>query len=397
MLHLSALAARRLVFGLDPARRGIFRLTLLAFVAHALFVLGLAALAAGGAVPAAALTRVSIFEAAVVGAFYGAIRLRLDLRLGSPGLPVAHVLAALASLGILYATAPGLREGICMLAPLTVMLGTFVASPAQCRLLGGLAPAVFVLAVLLTPRDLATAPATAGALSLHLAFTAVLMPVTAAIAGFFGRLRLQATRHNAELSAALERIKQLATTDELTGLPNRRHIGEVLDVAMADCTRRGAPLSVCLIDIDHFKRVNDTHGHAGGDEVLRRVTQLAQKALRQGDRLGRWGGEEFLLVLPATPLATAIDVVARVRERIASAEAWAERPELQVTFSAGVGERLPDEVAERLVDRVDRALYDAKEGGRDRTAAAGHPPGDGAGVSARTPRCSRRAPSVETC
>ena len=163
------------------------------------------------------------------------------------------------------------------------------------------------------------------------------------------------------------RLRVLALTDELTGLPNRRNILAFLDEQVRAARRSGQPLSVVSFDIDHFKRINDTHGHDGGDRALKRVAALAGQSLRGSDRLGRVGGEEFLLVLPGTGAATAAEIAERSRRAIETGDFDAVAPGARVTISLGVSAwgDAKDEI-DALMKRTDEALYRAKASGRNR-------------------------------
>lgn len=169
----------------------------------------------------------------------------------------------------------------------------------------------------------------------------------------------------ARLRESLEEIKQLATRDAVTGLSNRRQIDLDLEAAINHAKCYGTPLCVAMIDVDHFKSVNDRFGHACGDEVLRAVANCLGSSLRSGDRLGRFGGEEFLLILPLVPMAQASTLVERLRS---SVEALRVLPdgELAVTASFGLSAWRGDESAASLIRRTDQALYRAKDEGRNR-------------------------------
>jgi diguanylate cyclase (GGDEF)-like protein len=180
------------------------------------------------------------------------------------------------------------------------------------------------------------------------------------------RLRLQ----RAELKQAVDRIRQMATRDELTGLVNRRHMQELLEQERQRSLRRGLPLCVALIDVDHFKRINDEHGHAAGDAVLRALAELGAAQLRASDVLARWGGEEFVVMLPDTVLATAGAGVDRLRERLAGGVLCDALPALRVSFSAGIAQFDGEEPIARTLERADRALYAAKAQGRNRVITA---------------------------
>lgn len=160
-------------------------------------------------------------------------------------------------------------------------------------------------------------------------------------------------------TAAKEAIK-LAETDLLTGIANRRRTNVVLDQAIVASQKEGRPLSIAMFDIDHFKRVNDTYGHVAGDKVLKRVVVAAAAELRDGDTIGRFGGEEFVIVLPNATSQNAILIAERVRQAIEGADS---NP--CVTISVGVAELARGELAEALLIRADQALYAAKGKGRN--------------------------------
>ena len=175
---------------------------------------------------------------------------------------------------------------------------------------------------------------------------------------------LEATPKVAELEHRVAELERLVATDPLTGTWNRAHLDRIMAMEMSRSVRHRQPLSVILLDIDHFKLVNDTHGHAAGDTVLCRLVQVVQEHIRPGDMLFRWGGEEFLVLVPSTPYQNARTVAEKVR---ASVETAAFPAVGKITISLGVAERLPGESAHALFERVDSALYAAKSGGRNRT------------------------------
>lgn len=171
-----------------------------------------------------------------------------------------------------------------------------------------------------------------------------------------------------EAARELEAIAALARRDALTGLANRRAFEEALAREVARSARDGAPLAVIALDVDHFKRVNDAHGHAAGDAVLVEIAARAAEALRAGDLLARVGGEELAALLPGASLEAAAEVAERVRARIARAPVTAGGACLSVTVSAGVAARAPGEEGPALVARADGRLYAAKRAGRDQVA-----------------------------
>jgi len=172
------------------------------------------------------------------------------------------------------------------------------------------------------------------------------------------RRRAQLIRLNTELG-------RLAAIDPLTGLRNRRAIGEFLHDALSAARRHDQPLSVLVVDIDHFKSINDTLGHRSGDAVLEHTARVLDSALRAEDAIGRWGGEEFLVVLPSTEEEGALRATERLREALARDQpAEARSHQLPVTITIGVAEWHHEEMDE-LVSRADSALYLGKAAGRD--------------------------------
>jgi diguanylate cyclase (GGDEF)-like protein len=161
-------------------------------------------------------------------------------------------------------------------------------------------------------------------------------------------------------------MKNLALTDELTQLPNRRHILTYGQEALRTCKEQGKPFSVLIFDIDHFKRVNDSFGHAVGDQVIKRIATVSKSLLRQADRVGRIGGEEFLIILPFTGPEAARDVAERIRDRVARTDMTDLELSLNVTISIGVcGCNDQLRPLDYLMNLADEALYQVKQNGRN--------------------------------
>lgn len=189
-------------------------------------------------------------------------------------------------------------------------------------------------------------------------------------AGLYGSsMRELLYRRSNDLAAANARIEELAQLDELTGAYNRRYIMKCLGGEIAK-VQRGARGCVALIDLDHFKLINDRFGHPAGDDVLRRFTSSILANIRMVDKLGRYGGEEFLLVLPDTNVDQAMQIAERLRDMIAAIDWPSISPDLALTLSAGLSEIASNDTPEDLLARADRALYRAKDAGRNRVLAA---------------------------
>lgn len=185
--------------------------------------------------------------------------------------------------------------------------------------------------------------------------------------GLFGStLRKTLYRRTIELRIAHQRIMELAELDELTGSFNRRTILRLLDEEIARARRVNEPCSVALIDLDWFKRINDEFGHPTGDEVLRTFATSVFANIRDRDRFGRYGGEEFLLVLPGSPHDNARQMLERLQAIVAELDWSAFSHEMRVTISAGVATLRGGDNIDSILARADAALYEAKAQGRNR-------------------------------
>ena len=181
------------------------------------------------------------------------------------------------------------------------------------------------------------------------------------------RSRLNDSRR--KLADSLEHARQLASHDELTGALNRRALIARLEAERGRAERSRAPYAIALMDLDHFKAVNDSHGHAAGDSVLRGFAATVRDTMRATDAFGRYGGEEFLVILVATDHPAAIAATERVRAAVAGHDWPSIVPGLAVTTSAGVASYQAGESIEQLLRRADASLYEAKHAGRNRVVA----------------------------
>lgn len=176
---------------------------------------------------------------------------------------------------------------------------------------------------------------------------------------------------NHQLNDAMTRLEQLAIRDQLTELFNRRHFLERLEEELARAERSNGVFHIAIIDLDHFKRINDSYGHNAGDEVLKRFAETARDTLRRSDVLARYGGEEFICLFPEGSGDDIRTVMERLRDTFAHIQ-YGHLPEKEhVTLSAGIGASRPGDNATTLTERADRALYRAKREGRNRVVVAG--------------------------
>lgn len=201
-----------------------------------------------------------------------------------------------------------------------------------------------------------------------------------------------------ESALAQERLKLAGLTDGLTGVQNRRYFEHRCLVEVSQARRYRHPLACMFLDIDKFKRINDSYGHQTGDEVLRRVAHIIQSQLRAGDTIARYGGEEFVVLLPRSELHHSRQIAERIRRSIEDAQVEALSGQLiKVTLSIGVS-MLPDDtasepqssLAEGLVAAADQALYQAKNGGRNRVVCADHAPAVAATAMSKLRAVARR-------
>jgi len=168
-----------------------------------------------------------------------------------------------------------------------------------------------------------------------------------------------------------QQLERLASQDGLTGLPNRRRTAELATAALAEATASQRPLCIAIIDMDYFKVINDRCGHATGDFVLKEFARLGRESLRETDVLGRWGGEEFLLIMPEATLEVAMASLERMRTLICGIRLPSSGAGLRISVSAGLAINLRHgRLLDELIARADAALYVAKNEGRDRASVA---------------------------
>jgi diguanylate cyclase len=313
---------------------------------------------------------------------YALVRSGWSARFQDPVLALPHsVCGVLICLGA-YASLGPIRANVIILIAQIIVLSMFRLRPRQVLGLGVATVAMLgACIVFVTTRDPVKYPATSGWAHFVLAGSALLS--LSLIGKWVSDIRSRIARQAGELTDAIATLQQMATTDMLTGTLNRRMLTELMENEFKLWERTSGPFCLVLIDIDHFKQVNDRHGHGVGDMVLRRFVADALPQLRQVDKLGRWGGEEFLLMLPRVSMEAAMVAAERLRSSF-EALRFDEAPGLRVTLSAGVAQVCPGEALEHTVDRADAALYRAKQTGRNRCQAAGEP-GAAASTGAPTP------------
>lgn len=184
----------------------------------------------------------------------------------------------------------------------------------------------------------------------------------------------QAEQRIAELQVQLDEASHLMRHDQLTGALNRRGLEEIFDKEAARALRRNAPLCVALLDIDNFKRLNDTYGHRTGDDALIHLTRVIRGNIRPEDTVARLGGEEFIIVYPEADLDQATTALVRLQRELTKTYFLADDQKLLITFSAGVSLWEPGEAMDGVINRADEAMYEAKQSGKNKVVATSPPP-----------------------
>lgn len=300
---------------------------------------------------------------------YTVLRSGVMRRCKDPSLTFPQIMVAVVAVIWSYAILGETRGATLILLALVLTFGMFTLSPEATRAASILTLGLLVITMgAMTLRNPQRFPLSEEIT--HFLFVCTTLPTISLLSAQLTMLRRRLESRKNELTEALERIQLLATRDELTGLYNRRHMMEALRLQRAQSERTGQPFCVALIDLDHFKQINDTHGHGVGDEVLRRFAEVARRCVRESDLLARWGGEEFLLMLPAGQLPQARISLDRLHDAVRMETLAPSVPHLGVRFSAGLTEQRPGETLEATIERADQALYEAKHLGRNRTAIA---------------------------
>jgi diguanylate cyclase len=298
--------------------------------------------------------------------FYLLFHTKLNLKFRDPSLTAPQMLASSLTMIYVMHNAAAARGIFLIVILMIFMFGVFRLSGREF-----LQIALVVLAaygILIWPVVVSANKSTDDSLAiLYGIVLAVVLPWFAMMGAYIGRLRRQLNKSIAELESS----QAIAVRDDLTGAYNRRYLMGALFKEKNRSDRGGEPFSVCLIDIDFFKKVNDTRGHLIGDQVLRLFTQAIQPDVRTTDYFGRFGGEEFLLILSETSVNGACVHAERVRRSIEQHRFSEIDDNLSITVSIGVTQYRPREEISSTLNRADMALYDAKASGRNRVACDG--------------------------
>ncbi len=363
-----------LVLGTEPKLRARVTMTLLALYGYAACTGILLYLVHIREVPARTAMPLVAFMWTGVPLFYLLVRTGISKRLGSPGMDLPQCLFAMASILIAYVIVGPMRNAVLLLIALVMVFSMITLTPRQVRIMGVTTFGFLGLAMAwLTLHEPGQVDARMELMKFVLA--ACTLPVISTVASHVAKLRTRLVDQKQELQHALSMLHEVATRDELTGLHNRRHMHQLLEQQYKRQLRSGEGFCLALMDLDHFKHVNDQFGHQMGDMVLKAFAEAIGKELRQTDVLARWGGEEFLLMLtaPDPGLHGAQASLARFQ---AALQQVVVGNGVRVTFSAGLTEHPPGEPLHETLERADRGLYQAKAHGRNRVELMLPPPID---------------------
>jgi len=293
---------------------------------------------------------------------YLLLRSGLTDELEDPSLMLVQGLLALTMVAVGYAIAGPLRACALMLAVMVIVYAMFTLTPRQTLGLGAYAVAslgaVMLLMSWLDPQGY---PAQQEAV--HFGIVAASLPVAALLGQYVSGLNERLRTEQQELHDALDYAQELATRDALTGLVNRRHMLEIATLAIDHERRRGHAFCIALIDLDGFRAINDEHGSAVADDLLRAFARIATRTLRHSDVTARWGGDEFLILLTETHPDYALMGLKRRSSELQRAPVLQRLPALRLGFSAGLAAHRTGDTLERTLERAGLALQEAKDRG----------------------------------
>ena len=300
------------------------------------------------------------------GLFYALFRSGLNLRFRDPSLTVEMMESAIVVLTwAMYHATPAGRGVIILMLPFIFLSGLFRLGTRDLLGVAGFSVVCYGAMTLLL-LHFRSAAIDLRLMLLHGAALAAVLVWFAFMGGHMARMRKQLALSKSDLEKALHAIQELATRDELTGVHNRRHLMEMLRHEKNRCARTGATFCISLVDIDFFKQINDTFGHEAGDEMLCGFSRSVVQRMRASDYFGRYGGEEFLLILTDTNLEGARIVADRLRRETEQLSFSDTNPDLRISVSIGLAEHQPEDEIEQTLKRADNALYKAKAAGRNR-------------------------------
>lgn len=358
---------RNWLLGPDPARHRVVGMTFLVGLLY-LFnasLMQLAVITGHAHATAGQVLTLYLILGGVVS--YALVRLDWPHRPSDPALVMALATHCMVAVALCYlAIDAHARGAVLTFMPAILLPCQFVLSSQRLRQLSLIGSMALLSVTFVSWRLFPETADVAGELIRWLYVTGILAAAAFA-AQAVNRLYRRTLAQSESLTLAMAQLREMASRDQLTNLLNRRRMHELLDMEWQRVQRTHHPTALIMMDLDHFKRVNDNFGHQAGDEVLQGFSTLAQASLRGADALSRWGGEEFLVLCPETTPEQAVTAMTRLQSALKTTPLLQAHPEFSITFSAGVAALRPGEPMDSAIDRADQALYRAKNEGRDRT------------------------------
>lgn len=370
--HPRLLKLADLLFGTDPRLRVRVRLCFLALCMYGVWVGVMIAGLRSDLIVSRPLGLATIaLELAAMLAFYPLVRSGRTAHLPDPALVLPQIALAYVACAMNYVAQPDSRGALLQVMCLAQVFGLLSLTPREVSL-GGLTAVLSLVAAWIGGVLWAPEPAFNPSVeALHMATAAFILTLLTAMSHRYSLVRSEVRTQKRTLADAVERIEHIVSHDTLTGLYNRHHMVQALERELARLDRSGHNFAVVIVDLDHFKQINDQHGHQVGDEVLESFAAITQEVLRDTDIVGRWGGEEFLLLMPDTnPAERAMVGLNRLRSTLEDTIVSCARPGLRIRYSAGIAIPCKGETVDGVLERADHALYRAKKQGRDRFTVA---------------------------
>lgn len=356
------------VLGTDPRMRGRTRLCLLASVLYLVWICLISTgIEAGLFISAHAAQWAIALNVVAMLIGYPIVRSGKSMHWQDPAMVLPQMVGAQALACFAYATAPDARGALMQWMCFIQVFGLFSLSPREVKLSG--TSSILVLVLMLFIASSSGLPDfNPGEQTLRVVMQGFIMGILCWVSYHYSLMRSRVRTQKQELTLTVKAVQDIIEHDALTGLFNRRHMQILLQAEMDRCQRSGHRFCIALVDLDHFKFINETYGPHVGDEVLKNFGRHTRMILRETDVIARWGGEEFLLIMPDTnPSERAKIGLERLRRSLLLQTMSSKAPDLRATFSAGIAVYHQGETMDQVLDRADRALYQAKEQGRSRT------------------------------
>ncbi|WP_221632744.1 diguanylate cyclase [Delftia sp. HK171] len=333
-----------------------------------------------------ALTAASLYEAVPVGpvltwacvslggllAAVLGIRLGLTRHLADPSLTLMQMFWATSCVAAGYVAVQSARDLLPCVLAIAMLFGSLGLQVRQ--ILGVTLYAFFAIGSAMIAASHIAAPQAAMHSVTHIVMAGLVLLASMGVSLRVRSLHSHLEKQTQALAEALQVHRALASRDTLTGLLNRRSMLELIELEQRRCLRGQRSMALAVLDLDHFKDINDTHGHAIGDRALQCFAHTVRHTVRGGDVLARWGGEEFVLLLCDVDTGAAHNLLERIGKAVAEMEITEAPPSLRVTVSIGLTPHVAGESIDVTLERADRALYEAKRAGRNRVVVIDAPP-----------------------